>query len=68
MQVLEWAREKGCEWDEEVCYGAALSGNLEMLKWAWQNNCSCTQQTRFYTNPYNYEMRIGRNLPRNVSE
>ena len=39
MEVLQWAREHDCPWNEETCECAALVGNLEMLKWAVELGC-----------------------------
>ena len=39
MKVLQWARENGCNWDEETCANAAFNGDLEILKWARENGC-----------------------------
>ena len=37
--MVQWAREKGCEWDEETCEYAAEGGHLEVLRWARANGC-----------------------------
>ena len=39
LQVLQWARENGCPWDEDTCSGAAHNGHLEVLRWARANGC-----------------------------
>jgi hypothetical protein len=39
LEVLVWAREIGCPWDEDVCARAAEAGNLEVLKWAREHDC-----------------------------
>jgi len=39
LEVLKWARENGCPWDEDTCAGAAEGGHLEVLKWARENGC-----------------------------
>ena len=33
IQVLQWARTKGCPWDAQTCNFAALAGHLEILQW-----------------------------------
>lgn len=30
MEVLKWARSKGCPWDEDVCAFAAEEGHMEV--------------------------------------
>jgi hypothetical protein len=39
LEVLKWARENGCPWDEQTCSSAATGGHLEVLKWARANGC-----------------------------
>ena len=39
LNVLQWARANGCEWDANVCAQAAEGGHLEVLKWAHLNGC-----------------------------
>ena len=39
LDLLIWARQNNCEWDNSVCSYAALNGHLEVLKWARQNDC-----------------------------
>ena len=34
LEVLQWARQNGCPWDESTCFGAAKGGFLEVLQWA----------------------------------
>ena len=34
LEVLQWARANGCDWDASTCSYAAEAGDLEMLKWA----------------------------------
>ena len=38
LEVLKWARENGCQWDEWTCATAAEGGHLEVLKWAREND------------------------------
>jgi hypothetical protein len=41
LDILRWAREHGCPWDESICINdAAQSGHLYILQWAFENNCS----------------------------
>jgi hypothetical protein len=44
--VLQWARAKGCPWDERTCWGAAEGGHLEMLQWLCANGCPWDEWTR----------------------
>ena len=47
LQVLKWAREHGCQWEENIyhnpyldcCALAARFGHLEVLKWAREQHC-----------------------------
>ena len=39
LDVLKWARENDCPWDEETCANAAGGGHLDVLKWARENGC-----------------------------
>jgi hypothetical protein len=39
LDILKWAREKGCRWNEWTCFHAATGGHLEILKWARENGC-----------------------------
>ena len=45
LEVLKWARENGCPWDERTCRGAAECGHLEVLKWARDNGCPWDENT-----------------------
>ena len=37
--VLKWARQHGCEWDDQTYFNAAGGGHVEVLKWAWEHGC-----------------------------
>jgi len=39
LSLLQWARQQGCKWDEEVCSSAAKIGRLDILKWARAKGC-----------------------------
>ena len=39
LEILKWARENGCPWNEDTCANAAENGYLEVLKWARENGC-----------------------------
>ena len=45
ITALQWAREKGCPWNERVCAGAAGGGLLEVLRWARDNGCPWNEWT-----------------------
>jgi hypothetical protein len=45
LQVLQWARENDCPWDEKTCKEAAKGGHLEVLKWAHENGCPWDENT-----------------------
>ena len=40
LNILKWARENNCTWDEKTCNNAALNGHIEVLEWACQNGCT----------------------------
>ena len=48
LEVLKWARENGCPWDEETCWKAAERGHLEVLQWARENGCPWNELTCAY--------------------
>ena len=37
LEVLKWAWENGCPWDENTRTWGAMGGKLEVLKWAREN-------------------------------
>ena len=39
LEVLQWAREHGCLWNEGTCEFAAEGGHLEVLQWAREHGC-----------------------------
>jgi hypothetical protein len=39
LEMLLWARENGCPWNDNTCWGAAEGGHLEVLQWARANGC-----------------------------
>ena len=41
FEILKWARENGCPWNEYTCSNAAKNGHFEILKWARENGCPC---------------------------
>ena len=45
LEMLKWARENGCPWDEDTCANAAKGGHLEVLKWARENDCPWDEWT-----------------------
>jgi hypothetical protein len=46
LEMLKWARENGCPWDEQTCYSAASGGHIEVLRWARENGCPWTESAR----------------------
>ena len=44
-EVLKWARENGCPWDEMTCTYVAYGGQLEVLKWARAQDCPWDEGT-----------------------
>jgi hypothetical protein len=45
LSVLQWARENGCPWDEDICSAAAKGGHLSVLQWARENGCKWNEWT-----------------------
>ena len=45
LEVLQWARENGCPWNERTCTYAASGGQLEVLQRACANGCEWDGQT-----------------------
>ena len=45
LEFLKWAREvKQCEWDERTINATARTGNLEMTKYCFSNDCPCDEE------------------------
>ena len=45
LEVLRFAHEIGCPWDEETCTQAAINGHLECLRYAHENGCPWNEET-----------------------
>ena len=45
VELLKWAREHGCPWDERACVAAAKRGHMAVLKWAGEHGCPWDPQT-----------------------
>ena len=45
LNILKWARENECPWDETTCSWAASSGQFQTLKWAKDNGCPWNEDT-----------------------
>ena len=45
MDVLQWAREHECPWDEQTCEAAAQGGHLDVLQWARERDCPWDEST-----------------------
>ena len=39
MEILQYAHEEGCPWDEAVCSAAAEKGHLDILRYAHSQGC-----------------------------
>jgi len=48
LEILQWAREHDCPWDEYTGTHAAASGHLEVLKWARERDCPWDEETCEY--------------------
>jgi hypothetical protein len=45
LELLKWAREvKHCEWDEWTINATVHTGNLEMMKYCFSNDCPCDEE------------------------
>ncbi len=45
LEVLQWARNNRCSWNEWICEIAARHGHLEVLQWARNNGCPWDEWT-----------------------
>jgi hypothetical protein len=63
LEVLRWARQNGCPWDEWTCTRAAEGGFLEMLQWAHENGCPWDKDTWDYADPRCRTYLIERGCP-----
>ena len=45
MEVLQWAHEHGCPWNDYTCGSAARGGHLKVLQWARKNECEWNWMT-----------------------
>lgn len=45
LEMLKWAREEGCPWDQNTCRCAAERGHLEVLRWAKEQGCPWDKST-----------------------
>ena len=48
LEVLKWARDRGCDWNSATCAWAAGMGHLEVLQWARENGCEWDKDTCTY--------------------
>jgi hypothetical protein len=46
LDVLKYAHENGCPWNEETCSSAASNGHLDVLKYAHEHGCPWDEETR----------------------
>ena len=61
--MLQWLREDGCPWDENICMAAAEGGHLEMLLWARANGCPWDEYTRIYAKGLVLEWAVANGAP-----
>jgi len=54
LEVLQWAHQQGCPWNESTCAGAARNGHLEVLRWARQQGCPWNGRARAYAADLGY--------------
>ena len=40
LSIIQWLRDNGCSWDEDMCTAAAHGGHLTVLQWQRDNGCS----------------------------
>jgi hypothetical protein len=45
LDVLRWARERHCPWNEATCCYAAEGGHLEVMRWARDHDCPWDSRT-----------------------
>ena len=45
LEVLKYAHENGCPWDERTCYEAAGGGHLDVLKYLHEQGCPWDEWT-----------------------
>lgn len=39
LDILKWARQNACPWNEKTYLSAVTNGNKELLTWLEENNC-----------------------------
>ena len=44
LEMLPWARERGCPWHSLTCDAALKSGHLMVLKWALSHGCRWSEE------------------------
>lgn len=47
LEVLQYLRSQGIEWDGDVCSAAAHSGHFGVLAWARENGCEVRERKQF---------------------
>ena len=45
LEILRWAHENGCPWDEDTCAAAARCEDLAVLQWLRENGCPWDAET-----------------------
>ena len=43
LEILKWARAKGCPWDIKTCIRTGDEGHSEVFRWAHANGCPCEE-------------------------
>lgn len=46
LHIIQWARENGCEWNDETCKVAVESGHWDIARWCIDNGCACSESMR----------------------
>jgi hypothetical protein len=54
LNLLKYAHENGCPWDEDTCFYSASNGQLKCLKYAHENGCPWDRFTCCYANSYGH--------------
>ncbi len=59
LELLRYAREKGCPWNDDTTYVAAKNGWLNCLRYAHENGCPWDEHTTYgaVRNGYSYCLR-----------
>ena len=62
--MLKWARENGCEWDEETCEAAGYRKHWDVLQWLTENGCpGAHDSARHWQNRWRHEDKFPDKFP-----